>query len=88
MPSAAEMEIQVIKQPFLKELQLLQGIIERKNTMPILANLRLTADTNGIELTASTIPSRPDGSAAQSTAARWMPNALLIFSVVHCDARS
>jgi DNA polymerase III subunit beta len=53
MPSAAEMEIQVIKQPFLKELQLLQGIIERKNTMPILANLMLTADKNGIELTAS-----------------------------------
>ena len=44
MPSSAEMEIQVIKQPFLKELQLLQGIIERKNTMPILANLMLTAD--------------------------------------------
>lgn len=53
MASAAEMEIQVIKQPFLKELQLLQGIIERKNTMPILANLMLTADKNGIELTAS-----------------------------------
>ena len=53
MPSSAEMEIQVIKQPFLKELQLLQGIIERKNTMPILANLMLTADKDGIELTAS-----------------------------------
>jgi DNA polymerase III subunit beta len=53
MASQTEMEIQVIKQPFLKELQLLQGIIERKNTMPILANLMLTADKNGIELTAS-----------------------------------
>ena len=53
MATAAEMEIQVIKQPFLKELQLLQGIIERKNTMPILANLMLTADKDGIELTAS-----------------------------------
>ena len=52
MPSA-DLEIQVSKQPFLKELQLLQGIIERKNTMPVLANLLLTADKNGIELTAS-----------------------------------
>ena len=52
MPST-DLEIQVSKQPFLKELQLLQGIIERKNTMPVLANLLLTADKNGIELTAS-----------------------------------
>ena len=52
MPSS-DLEIQVSKQPFLKELQLLQGIIERKNTMPVLANLLLTADKNGIELTAS-----------------------------------
>ncbi len=52
MPSS-DLEIQVAKQPFLKELQLLQGIIERKNTMPVLANLLLTADKNGIELTAS-----------------------------------
>jgi DNA polymerase III subunit beta len=53
MPSPKDLEIQVIKQPFLKELQLLQGIIERKNTMPILANLLLTATKEGIELTAS-----------------------------------
>jgi len=53
MPSPKDLEIQVIKQPFLKELQLLQGIIERKNTMPILANLLLTATKDGIELTAS-----------------------------------
>lgn len=52
MPSS-DLEIQVSKQPFLKELQLLQGIIERKNTMPVLANLLLTADKTGIELTAS-----------------------------------
>lgn len=55
MPASnpADLEIQIEKQPFLKELQLLQGIIERKNTMPILANLLLTADKDGIELTAS-----------------------------------
>ena len=54
MPSSsADLEFTIEKQPFLKELQLLQGIIERKNTMPILANLLLSADQSGIELTAS-----------------------------------
>jgi DNA polymerase-3 subunit beta len=47
------MEFQISKQAFFKELQLLQGIIERKNTMPILANLLLTVDKTGLELTAS-----------------------------------
>src|SRR5262249_1714249 len=50
---SSDLELQIEKQPFLKELQLLQGIIERKNTMPILANLLLTADKNGIQLMAS-----------------------------------
>lgn len=57
MPSTksevSDLEFQIPKQAFLKELQLLQGIIERKNTMPILANLLLIGDENGIELTAS-----------------------------------
>lgn len=54
MPSSnPDLEFQIQKQPFLKELQLLQGIIERKNTMPILANLLLTAEKSGLELTAS-----------------------------------
>jgi DNA polymerase-3 subunit beta len=48
-----DLEFQISKQNFLKELQLLQGIIERKNTMPILSNLLLTAEPDGIELTAS-----------------------------------
>lgn len=48
-----DLEFQISKQSFLKELQLLQGIIERKNTMPILSNLLLTAEPDGIELTAS-----------------------------------
>ena len=30
------MEFQISKQSFFKELQLLQGIIEKKSTMPIL----------------------------------------------------
>lgn len=51
--SGSDLEFQISRQSFLKELQLLQGIIERKNTMPILANLLLTASKNEIELTAS-----------------------------------
>jgi DNA polymerase III subunit beta len=57
MPSTksggTDLEFQISKQNFLKELQLVQGIIERKNTMPILSNLLLTAEPEGIELTAS-----------------------------------
>src|SRR5215471_1173315 len=57
MPSsksgASDLELQVSKQDFYKELQLLQGIIERKNTMPILSNLLLVASKNSIVLTAS-----------------------------------
>lgn len=49
----SDLEFQISKQNFLKELQLLQGIIERKNTMPILANLLLTAEKDEIEMTAS-----------------------------------
>jgi DNA polymerase-3 subunit beta len=47
------MEFQITKQSFLKELQLVQGIIERKNTMPILANLLLTIEKDQMEVTAS-----------------------------------
>ena len=38
---------------FLKELQYIQGIIEQKNTIPILANLLLQADKKGIKITAT-----------------------------------
>jgi DNA polymerase-3 subunit beta len=49
----SDLEFQISRQNFLKELQLLQGIIERKNTMPILANLLLTAEKDELEMTAS-----------------------------------
>ena len=47
------MEFQISKQSFFKELQLLQGIIEKKSTMPILGNILLTAEKGSIELTAT-----------------------------------
>lgn len=41
------MELTVRKSDLLRELQLFQGIVERKNTIPILANVLIKADKNG-----------------------------------------
>ena len=41
------MELVVRKTDLLRELQLFQGIVERKNTIPILANVLLEAGGNG-----------------------------------------
>jgi DNA polymerase-3 subunit beta len=43
-----------VKQPALqKELEVLQGVVERKNTVPILGNVLLSADHEGLELMAT-----------------------------------
>ena len=47
------MELVVRKNDLLRELQLFQGIVERKNTMPVLANVLLRADGNQVELIAT-----------------------------------
>ena len=39
------------KENILKELQLLQGIVEKRNTMPILANILVSATKDEVELT-------------------------------------
>ena len=44
------MEIKVQQTELLKELQLLQGIVERKNTIPILANVMVEADDGAHEI--------------------------------------
>ncbi|MFQ6038080.1 MAG: DNA polymerase III subunit beta [Candidatus Aminicenantales bacterium] len=44
------MRFSVNKEDILQELQLLQGIVEKRNTMPILANILVTASENEIEL--------------------------------------
>ena len=41
------MELSVRKSDLLRELQLFQGIVERKNTIPILANVLLEANGDG-----------------------------------------
>src|SRR5512134_3585403 len=47
------MELVVRKNDLLKELSLLQGIVERKNTIPILANVLIEASKDGISLLAT-----------------------------------
>jgi len=47
------MELVVRKNDLLKELSLLQGIVERKNTIPILANVLLDAGDEGVSLLAT-----------------------------------
>jgi DNA polymerase-3 subunit beta len=47
------MELVVRKNDLLKELSLLQGIVERKNTIPILANVLLDASQNHVSLLAT-----------------------------------
>ncbi|HEX5474025.1 MAG TPA: DNA polymerase III subunit beta [Vicinamibacterales bacterium] len=47
------MELVVRKADLLRELQLFQGIVERKNTIPILANVLMEADGNEVLLLAT-----------------------------------
>ncbi len=45
------MKFSLPKETFLEELQLLQGIVEKRNTMPILANILMNVSASDIELT-------------------------------------
>ena len=47
------MEVNVRKSDLLRELQLLQGIVERKSTIPILANVLIQAKDGSVELLAT-----------------------------------
>jgi DNA polymerase-3 subunit beta len=47
------MKFSIKKDEVLKGLQRIQGVVDKKNTMPILANMLLIADTKGIEITAT-----------------------------------
>ncbi len=44
------MKFSIKKEDILGELQLLQGIVEKRNTMPILANILISATENEVEL--------------------------------------
>jgi DNA polymerase-3 subunit beta len=45
------MKFSILKENIVDELQLLQGIVEKRNTMPILANILMEVDDSHIELT-------------------------------------
>jgi len=47
------MEFTVEQPALLKELEVLQGVVERKNTVPILGNVLLSATSEGLELMAT-----------------------------------
>jgi DNA polymerase-3 subunit beta len=47
------MKLKIKKDEILKGLQRIQGVVEKKNTMPILSNMLLTADGNGVEIVAT-----------------------------------
>ena len=47
------MELVVRKTDLLRELQLFQGIVERKNTIPILANVLIEANGDTVKLLAT-----------------------------------
>ena len=63
------MELVVRKNDLLKELALLQGIVERKNTIPILANVLIDASKDGVSLLATDLDvglrSRCDGNVSR-----------------------
>lgn len=45
------MKFSLPKEAFLEELQLLQGVVEKRNTMPILANILMNVSVSDIEMT-------------------------------------
>ncbi len=47
------MKLKIKKEEILKGLQRIQGVVEKKNTMPILSNMLFTADDKGVEIVAT-----------------------------------
>lgn len=47
------MKLKIKKEELLKGLQRIQGVVEKKNTMPILSNMLLIADDSGVEIIAT-----------------------------------
>jgi DNA polymerase-3 subunit beta len=47
------MKLTIKKEEILKGLQRIQGVVEKKNTMPILSNMLFTAEGNSVEIVAT-----------------------------------
>jgi DNA polymerase-3 subunit beta len=53
LQEASLMKLKIKKEEILKGLQRIQGVVEKKNTMPILSNMLLIAEGNGVEIIAT-----------------------------------
>ena len=47
------MKLKIKKDEILRGLQRIQGVVDKKNTMPILSNMLLTANGKGVEIVAT-----------------------------------
>ena len=47
------MKLRIARDELLTGLQRVQGVVEKRNTMPILSNILLEAKTDGVEVTAT-----------------------------------
>jgi len=72
------MELVVRKNELLRELQLYQGIVERKNTIPILANVLIEADGEEVRLLATDLEVGLRSRCAASVSERWCVQCSLI----------
>ena len=45
------MKFTILREALLKPLQLVTGVVERRQTLPVLSNLLVQADENGLSLT-------------------------------------
>jgi DNA polymerase-3 subunit beta len=78
------MEFSIDKQALLKELALLQGVVERKNTIPILSNILIESRDARLRLTATdlevTVETLIEGVGPQPGA--WLLPARKLFDIV------
>jgi len=78
------MKFSLPKETFLAELQILQGIVEKRNTMPILANILMNVSASEIELTGTDLEVglRTHIGAAIETTGAITVNGKKIFEIV------
>ena len=84
------MELVVRKNELLRELQLFQGIVERKNTIPILANVLIEAKGDEVRMLATDLEvalrSRCQASVAKGGALTLPAKKLFAYSLVYLFA--
>ena len=79
------MEFTIEKSDLLKELNLVQGVVEKKNTIPILSNLLIESDGSGRILILGTdldVSLRTSAAAAVKTEGSMVVSARKLFDIV------